>query len=370
MKLIPFLRPNLVKKEAYLDYLAQIDASRLYSNYGPLNTQFESRVLAEYFGGEGGVTTVNNCTTGLILAISRHRRPRGRYALMPSFTFAATPLAAQWCGLEPYFIDVRPDTWSLDEEKLGQALGRLGDEVAVVVPYAAFGHCLDLAYYRGLESVGVPVVLDAAPGFGTFSNDGHFGRGFPGMVVFSFHATKAFGIGEGGLVYSGRMELIDEIRQAANFGFSNNRESLLLGLNSKLTEIGAAIALATLDAFAGKVEIRQQIYAEYQRQMDRAGMFTSGWVIQDSAGRIPHQFVPLACPNGQLNGVFLERLAGRGIEARSYFSPSCHQQYQFRGLGSGDLAVTEALSRRILSLPLWEGMGTDDIVAIVEGLIR
>lgn len=94
MTRIPFLRPNLVRKEAYLDYLAQIDQSRTYSNFGPLNTLFEGRLLKEFFAGQGSLTTVANATLGLMLAFAHCRRAGGRYAIMPSFTFAATAQAA------------------------------------------------------------------------------------------------------------------------------------------------------------------------------------------------------------------------------------------------------------------------------------
>ena len=87
MKKIPFLRPNLVKKESIIPYLSEIEASRIYSNFGPLNTRFEQRILNEYFDNIGAITTVNNATLGLILAISQCQRPKGKYALIPSFTF-------------------------------------------------------------------------------------------------------------------------------------------------------------------------------------------------------------------------------------------------------------------------------------------
>ena len=106
---------------------------------------------------------------------------------------------------------------------------------------------MDLTAYQSWHEHGVPVVVDAAASFGATAAGGHFGKNFPGAVVFSFHATKAFGIGEGGLVYSRDTDLISRIRQAANFGFSETRECVLTGLNGKLSEYAAAIALATLD---------------------------------------------------------------------------------------------------------------------------
>ena len=252
MKKIPFLRPNLVKKESIIPYLSEIEASRIYSNFGPLNTRFEQRVLNEYFDNLGAITTVNNATLGLILAISQCQRPKGKYALMPSFTFSATPLASMWCGLEPFFVDINTDDWSMDEDQLKEVLQLLGDEVAIVIPYATFGTNINLKYYQQIHESGVPVVVDAAASFGVKENQNYFGKGFPGCIVYSFHATKSFGVGEGGAIYSSNKELISKIRQVENFGFSSNRETTSIALNAKMSEYVAAIALSTLDVFQQK----------------------------------------------------------------------------------------------------------------------
>ena len=368
MKKIPFLRPHLVEKEAYMSYLSQIDESRLYSNYGPLNSRFESRVLAERFDNKGAATTVNNATSGLTLAISLSRRAKGRYALMPSFTFPATPLAAMWCGLDPYFIDIRQDDWCMDEQLVDRTLQELGDEIAVVIPYATFGTYLDLAYYSSICNSGVPVVVDAAVSFGTTGAHGQFGKGFPGSVVFSFHATKAFGIGEGGLVYSGQPELVAMIRQASNFGFSSKRETVLQGLNAKLPEYAAAIALATLDEFPKKIQMRRTIYKRYVQLFQEAGLFDSGWEMHQTKGDVAFQFVSVLCPERYSNEDFTKSLMEDSIETRTYFCPSCHQQPQFVSFQHSPLPVTEKVSQRILNLPLWEEMRTEDVSRVVSAL--
>jgi len=366
---IPFLKPNLVKHEAYLKYLKRIDDTRIYSNNGPLNTEFESRVRLEIFGGLGDVATVNNATAGLMLAISQLRRATGRYVLMPSFTFAATPLAAIWCGLEPYFVDIRPGDWCLDEELLVETIERLGDDVALVMPYPTFGTALDLAFYEQLHRSGIPVVVDAAPCFGTKTIDGkQLGHGFPGAVVFSFHATKAFGVGEGGLVYSGDPDIVARCRQASNFGFGLERESTMLGLNGKLSEYGAAIALATLDVFEAKNQKRQRVNEWYMEALRARGLFSSGWRVQHCSGAVPFQFQPVLCPSTSRNVEVVVRLEGRGVQARSYFSPSCHQQEMFRELPKTRLDVSEHVSRLSVSLPLWEEMCKADIEMIVDCL--
>jgi dTDP-4-amino-4,6-dideoxygalactose transaminase len=370
MKKIPFLRPNLVKKEALIPYLSEIEDSRIYSNFGPLNTRFEKRVLDEYFDHHGAVTTVNNATIGLITAISQCKRPKGKYALMPSFTFSATPLAAMWCGLIPFFIDVRSDDWCMDEELLKEILQKLGSEVAVVIPYATFGTNLNLDFYKQIHQTGVPIVIDAAASFGAINSQHHFGKGFPGCVVYSFHATKSFGVGEGGLVYSANTELIGKIRQAENFGFSMNRETTVMGINAKLTEYSAAIALSTLDVFEQKMKVREQIYTWYLEEMRKNDLFEKGWTIQEIEGNIPHQFMPICCPEVLQNSDVVHLLENHSIEARTYFSPPCHQHPLFSEFPHTPLPVTEKLSSRILSLPLWEEMSREKVMLVVEGLTQ
>ncbi|MCM3271232.1 DegT/DnrJ/EryC1/StrS family aminotransferase [Paenibacillus elgii] len=367
---IPFLRPNLVKKERLLSYFENIEASRIYSNYGPLNHLFETRVIAQMFDGAGAAVTVHNATIGLMLAILQSKRPRGKYAVMPSFTFAATPLAAEWCGLEPYFLDIEPDDWQMNRTQLEETVERLGEQIAVVVPYATFGSAIDLSIYNKLLQEGIPVVIDAAASFGTtaLEDAAQFGKGFGGAVVFSFHATKTFGVGEGGLVYSADQNLIGRIRQAGNFGFSSSRESVMLGLNSKISEYTAAIALATLEGFQAVQERRKTIIGYYRRELQQQDLLQRGWSAQKMQGQVPLQFFSLLSPDSHGNREVIRRLASHSIEARTYFSPACHQQKHFQSYPHSDLQVTEQIADRIVSLPLWEEMNEAAVGQIVKVL--
>lgn len=368
MTTIPFLKPNLVKLETYEKYLRSIEQSRLYSNFGPLNSLFEDRIKAEYFHGIGATSTVNNATSGLMIAMATAKRSGGRYAVMPSFTFSATPLAAIWAGLDPYFVDVNTDDFSMSEESLLQTLDSLGEEVAVVVPYATFGFPIDLLPYARLLREGMPVVVDAAASFGASRDETAFGTGFPGIVVFSFHATKAFGIGEGGLVYSADPRLVDLLRSSANFGFGPDKVSEIHGLNAKLPEISAAIGLATLDAFPEKKRKRMEIHEWYRAELRDRGLLEKGWAMQQQAGEIAHQFFPLLCPPGTSNHTMAQSMAKHGIEIRTYFSPPCHRQLPFKNFPHSALDNTEVLSARSLSLPLWEEMTQEQVKGIVSRL--
>lgn len=368
MSRIPFLRPSLVPADQYLPLLREIDETHLYSNFGPLNGRFEERVRREHFRGDGAVATIGNATLGLMLAIKALARPGARYALMPSFTFAATPLSAVWGGLEPWFVDIDPRSWCMDESKLDVALRQLGDEVAVVMPYPAFATHTPLAHYAALHRGGVPVVVDAAPGFGTTLDGVQHGAGFPGAVVYSFHATKAFGVGEGGMVYSADASLVQRIRQLSNFGFSADRVPEGDGLNAKISEYTAAIALATLDAFPGKLAARREVLAHYRRAIAASALPARGWQLQQTEGDVATQIFSLLVPAAMDADSVIARLDTAGIELRRYFRPACHQHAHFSRCGHDDLRVTEGVSRRIVNLPFWEGMGEELVVRVISEL--
>ena len=118
-----------------------------------------------------------------------------------------------WCGLEPYFIDISIDDWYMDKTVLLHKIEELKEEVAIVVPYATFGSWMNLEEYEELEKKGIPVVVDAAPGFGLMNGGMHYGQDFSGMIVYSFHATKPFGIGEGGLIYSKTKKIYNVLKE-------------------------------------------------------------------------------------------------------------------------------------------------------------
>src|SRR5437763_2234668 len=112
---IPFLNPNPPRLSELVEQLAAIEASSIYSNYGPVNTRLEQSLIRDFFGGHGACVSVCNATIGLMLAIRMAigtARDKTRcYALMPSFTFAASAHAAICVCLTALLCDIDLDTW-------------------------------------------------------------------------------------------------------------------------------------------------------------------------------------------------------------------------------------------------------------------
>ena len=366
---LPFLKPDVVPAEAYTPLLAQMDESGVYTNYGPMNAELERRLLDEQFGGVGHLCTVANATLGLILALATVRSAATTHVVMPSFTFAATPHAALWNGLTPYFVDIDADRWQADPVAVEEAVSELGEERVVVMPYATFGAPLELAPYARLQGRGVSLVVDAAASLG--ARPEHEGQAWPmvsGPVVFSMHATKSFPVGEGGVVWSTRESTIEELRRRGNFGFDQERSAALLGLNSKLTETMAAVGLATLDRTSERTARRRGVREAYADALRDRELLGAGWRMQAGSDASAPQFMSLLVPDGRSRDGVAERLARGGISSRTYFSPACHQQALFADCPRGALTVTEDVAARVISLPLWPDMSPAQVECVVEGL--
>jgi dTDP-4-amino-4,6-dideoxygalactose transaminase len=368
--MIPLMRPNPPRLSQAASLLTAIEDSGTFSNFGPVNTRFETEIRDRLFGGTGACLTVCNATIGLMLAISEAtiaKTRRQRYALMPSFTFAATAQAALWCGLTPLLCDIDPLTWAPSAESEAKLLDRYQDQIAIMLPYATFGYDIDLARYQALGAAsGVPVVVDAAASLGTRSAGGQgFGAGFAGSLVYSMHATKSFAVGEGGLIHSADPERIARLRAMANFGFGQPRQATMLGMNAKLGEVSALTALLRLQDYDDVVRHRDVLMQRYRSRMP--------WMrFQPDTPQIQaHQFVPAMLPRAVAprRALLQARMRDAGIGVATYFDPHLAEQpYIAAKSRCGDLRVTQDVAKRMVSLPLYDSMTLDDVDEVAECL--
>jgi len=141
---LPVARPFMPSAQQILPYLKRIDESGWYSNFGPLLTELEQR-LASRFAGPVAVVTAANGTQALTLALMASRAPQGSLCAVPSWTFVATLHAIVAAGLIPWMVDVDPDTWMVEPERLKSQLPQAPGPVGAVIPVGAFGTVPDLS---------------------------------------------------------------------------------------------------------------------------------------------------------------------------------------------------------------------------------
>jgi dTDP-4-amino-4,6-dideoxygalactose transaminase len=370
---IPLVRPSPPQLSRAVTELQSLEQSGIFSNFGPVNTRFEEEMLERFFGGEGACTTVCNATIGLMLAIKDAvgeavgEQPAGQFALMPSFTFAATAHAALWCGLTPLLCDIHPTNWAADPAAESEMLARYADKIAVVMPYATFGYPIDLEYYKKLAAqLGVPVVVDAAASLGTLDEHGHgFGGGFKGSVVYSMHATKSFAVGEAGLIYSADKDRIARLRAMCNFGFGEPRTATMVGLNGKLSEVGALLGRLRLADYDSVLAHRAALFNRYRDALPELQFQLR------APGTQAHQFVPALLPSGlgERRAAIRAELANQGIATGTYFSPHLMEQPYFQKVCvAGPIPVCDDVSARMMSLPLFDTMTHHDVDQVAECL--
>ncbi len=366
----PFLRPNPPLMAPLLPSIAEMESRRQYTNSGPFVVELEG-LFDAYFGVPGSSVSVCNATLGLMIAMRllAASRPGAKYALMPSFTFAATCQAAIWAGLEPLFCDVNPQTWLLDPKLEREIIDQRADEIAVVVPCATFGSMVDLDQYTALQKrTGIPVVIDAAACLGALAADGRpVGAASPHPIVFSMHATKTFSVGEAGVVHCSNPEIASSLRAMANYGFKAPRSASLPGLNAKLSEIMALLAIAKFRDFEALSAHRASLAATYRSRLP-------DWTPQGFLGqRQAFSFMPLLPPADIAfdRDKLISAFANEGLECGRYFHPHVAEQPFFRAFAAGtSLIETTRIASRIIAFPLWDELTTDDVEACCEIVSR
>lgn len=359
--------PLLPQAQDVLAYLDVPDQTRWYANRGQLVRTLETR-LSSYLGADKDILlTTATGTAALeaaILATAGRAGPDRPLALMPSYTFAATALAAERCGYAPCFLDVDPATWSLDPEALADhpALARAG-VLLVVAPY---GRLPDMRALERLHArCGLPVIVDAAAGFEQLAACPEAISATVPLAL-SFHATKTFSTGEGGAVVWDSFEGRAAIAQATNFGFLNSRECRAPGFNGKMSEYHAAVGLAMLDIF----DHRQAAYAEISHQYRDifAAHAVPGTLFVGP--KISSAYALLLAESPAQADRFRRALEEARIGWRRWYEAGLHGMAHFRDCRADPLPVTEDLGARLLGLPMAPDLTTDEITKLALALAR
>jgi len=364
---IPLMMPSLPTADELLPYLRRIDANRWYSNFGPLVGEFEARIAAS-FAEEGAcrVISVSSCTTGIELALRALALPAGAPILVPALTFIATASAVRCAGLSPVVADVDPDSWLLTPGIARAAVREIG--ARAVVPVTTFGAEQDgEAWSAFAHDTHVPVIIDAAAGFGNQRDPG------PTCAVFSLHATKPLAAGEGGFVVTRDAHLAHAIRRLSNFGINLDRphdgpigSAVATGTNAKLSEYHAAVALASLDRWAATAAERSALYARAVRAMQSA---CGGRLAMQAA---PSDTVRSVCafrfPDPGVRDR-VELICGqRGIGTRRWYLPTIDRQPAFGHVAHLPTPCADHLGERLLGVPFYPGLAASAIDEIAEAL--
>lgn len=364
---IPFIHPKMPSASEIKDDIERIHKNNYYSNNGPVYYEFKE-ALEKFLGNELHAVVISNATVGLMIALEAifgKFKGKRKYIAIPAFTFAAGPLAIRWAGFEPYFFDVDAVSAQPSLESFREVLADVGDELAGVVLINTFG--ISFADFdeweKCLENADLEYIVDSAPGFGSEYNNGKLMGGRGKTEIFSFHATKPFGIGEGGLMTTTSNELALRYESMKNFGFDATKQTVELGFNAKITELDCAIGLHILANYKETLSDRRKTYRLYEELLSNGSIS-----YLPKAGTAAIQFASIIVPESERD-VILSRLDRHNIEARTYYAPSVDTFPLFAMCRKTKLYGTEKLSKTIISLPVHPNMPRETVEYICNVII-
>jgi perosamine synthetase len=367
MKRIPVASADLCGNEER--YVVDALRSSWISSVGPYVKRFEQEFAARC--GTRSAVSVANGTLALHLALMTVDLRPGDEVLVPSLTYVATANAVRYCGAEPVFVDVDPETWCMNPRLIEAAITR---RTKGIVPVHLYGHPADMDPINRLAAThGLWVVEDAA--------ESHLARykGRPTgslarIGVFSFYGNKVLTSGEGGAMTLDDPALEHRARTLRGQGVDPERRYFfpITGYNYRLTNIACALLCAQLERADAILARRRQIFERYRAAL--AGAPGIGFQpVAEWAEPSPWLFCVTVDPHtyGRTRDDLAAHLDERGVETRPFFIP-IHRLPPYRKESAArgeELPVTDQLAASGLNLPTYSRMTDDDIERTCE-LVR
>ena len=318
--------------------------------FGPEVEAFEHEAAA--FLGVPHAVGVANGTDALVLALEALEIGSGDEVICPAFTFYATAEAIARVGATPVFADIDPATLNLDPENVA---ARMTPRTKAIMPVHLFGRPAPLAE---LAALGLPLVEDAAQAFGA---EGVARTGV--CSTFSFFPTKnLFALGDGGLVTCLDDDVAERVRMLRFHGSRDKRNFELVGTNSRLDAVQAAMLRVFLPRLTGWNDARREAAARYAD----LGLGEIVELPADETGHVYHMFVVRSSRRAEIAAALDEA----GIACASYYVRPLHLQpaMSYLGVPEGSLPETERASAENLALPMWGGIALEQQERVVDAV--
>lgn len=356
---VPVLRPHLPPADRLLPWLERIDTSRIYSNHGPLTTLFRTG-LGKHFGVDASnLVLASSGTAALTMALLALDLPRPSACAVPAWTFPACAHAVLAAGMEPVLLDVCRESWTITPEAVLEAVRTRRETHAPIraaMPVIAFGRPFDSTPWQALQDThGIAVVIDAASGF-----DSIHAEQIPQVV--SLHATKCFGIGEGGLILCRDADFCRAAECSGNFGYLGTRRAERIAINGKLSEYHAAVGLAALEEWPARRMRQYETAQAIRHALGPLGQirFLPGWG--------EHWITTTCLANADLDiiQVLEDSMKRAGIETHRWWPTPLAEQPAFAQFSDSDTPIARLLSRSTIGLPFAEDLSEHAIKRIAK----
>jgi dTDP-4-amino-4,6-dideoxygalactose transaminase len=319
---------------------------------GP-NTRAFEKEYARYLGAASCIG-VSDGTIALFLALRACGIGPGDEVITVSHTFFATVEAIALAGATPVFVDIDPATFNMD---VGAAEKAITPRTRALMPVHLYGRMADMpAIMQLARTHNVRVIEDACQAHGAHMN-GRMAGTIGDIGCFSFYYSKNLGAyGEAGGIVTNDAGIADRIRMLRDHGSTVRYHHDLLGLNSRLDEMQAAVLRIKLGRLDGWNEARRRHAAHYNAVLGGLPV-----TLPEIPG--PEHVFHLYVIRTRERDALRAHLEDRGIHAGIHYPVPCHLQPACAAFspGSGSLPVTEAVADEVLSLPMFPEMGEDEV---------
>lgn len=364
----PFDKPILVTRpflppiEEFKAGLQEIWDNQWLTNNGPVLQRFNAQ-LSQYFRTDN-LSIFTNGTLALQIGL-QGMGLTGEVITTP-FTFVATTHALYWNKIRPVFVDIEPDYYTLDPEKVEAAITPW---TTAIMPVHVFGYPSRLEELEDIaERHNLKIIYDAAHAFGV-EVDGEPISKYGDMNLFSFHATKSYHSLEGGMLTFRDSDLKDTLDYLKNFGFKGEIEVVIPGTNAKMNELQALMGCGVLKYIDDISDKCQQIDELYRERLNNIPGIKLTPPLPDNI-KYNYAYFPIEVDErefGMSRDMLYEKLKTYNVFCRRYFYPLVNEFSCYKSISVRDpLTVARGVASRILSLPTYYALKLEDVERICK----
>jgi dTDP-4-amino-4,6-dideoxygalactose transaminase len=362
MQKIDFLTLSLNKyKRKCLDEFGKIFNSQLFVD--AVNVKKLETKLSKKFNRE--VVAMSNGTSGLITVLDSIISDNKNEVIVPSLTFSATIQAIIHAGGKPIFVDINENDWCLNPKLVEKKINK---KTALILPVNIFGVVSDILSFNRLEQkYTIPIVYDSCQALGAKTPYGQVGT-FGAAEIFSLDASKIVSGGTGGFVSIRDKTLADKVRMAKNFGNDKQKITTRRGINGRLSEFSAILALLSLkdlELNLKKIRGRVNLYKKHFKKINYIKYQNEG----KNFGSLKYFSIFLDHPDDLIANKIKKELEDNNIGTRIY-NPNNLHKLSFFSKKNKTLPVTEKLCNKILCLPTHDGLKENHIRFISKILLK
>ncbi|SMC53429.1 DegT/DnrJ/EryC1/StrS family aminotransferase [Primorskyibacter flagellatus] len=310
------------------------------------------------FNGNKHAIGVANGTDAIEIALNALGIGQGDEVITVAHTAIASAVGVCQSGATPVFADIDPETYLIDPAHVESLVT---PRTRAIMPVHLYGHPVDLTAMKAIcTKHGLALVEDCSQAHGALFDGRKVGT-HGDVAVFSLYPTKNLGAyGDAGVITTDDSDLADKCIKTRNYGQRATYYSVMMGRNSRMDEIQAAILREKVKRLDDMTEYRQRIGASYKTNINGLALP----VTRDNCSHVYHLFVVRSERRDWLK----EQMAERGVGTLVHYPLPVHMQesFEFLGLKEGDLPETERAANQVLSLPLHFSLDDDDIKYVAD----